>query len=54
MFTRVRHQLIQRRFRGRTFVGRFRGELFAIVLFGYALPLVWVIGIAASYLRLPR
>jgi len=54
MFIRVRRQLIQRRFRGRTIGGRFRGEFLAIVLFGYALPLFWVIGVAVSYLRLAR
>jgi len=55
MFTRVRRQLIQRRLpRARALVGRLRGEFLSVVLFGYALPLVWAIGIAVAYLRLAR
>ena len=60
MFTQVRRQLIQRRWsRARTLVGRFttpsvRGEFLGVVLFGYALPLVFVIGIVVDYLRHAR
>lgn len=31
-----------------------RGEFLGVVLFGYALPLVWVIGIVVDYLRHAR
>jgi hypothetical protein len=31
-----------------------RGEFLGIVLFGYALPLVWVIGVVVDYLRHAR
>ena len=31
-----------------------RGEFLSVVLFGYALPLVWVIGIVVDYLRHAR
>ncbi len=31
-----------------------RGELLGVVLLGYALPLVWVIGIVVDYLRHAR
>jgi len=57
MITQARRQQIQRRLsRARTLVGRFAiprhvwGEFLGVVLFGYALPLVWAIGIVGAYL----
>jgi hypothetical protein len=47
MFTRVRRQLIQRRL-------SVRGEFLGVLLFGFALPLVFAIVIVVDYLRHAR